>query len=161
MASTPAISTADGWRRVAETLNAAYEKLKPVGMRPGFHNHQSEWKAVEGRRPMDILAEHTHKQVVLQLDVGTCLEAGADPVAWINANPGRIVSIHCKDWSPESGKGYRVLFGEGAAPWEQIFKAAERTGGIEYYLVEQEGSALPALETAERCLAKFRQLHHR
>ena len=28
------------------------------------------------------------KDVVLQFDVGTCVEAGADPVAWIKANPG-------------------------------------------------------------------------
>src|SRR5215204_7421005 len=62
--------------------------------------------------------------------------AGADPVAWITANPGRIKSMHCKDWAP--GKDYGVLFGEGVSPWAKIFAAAESTGGIEYYLIEQE-----------------------
>jgi hypothetical protein len=33
---------------------------------------------------MDIIATRTGKDVALQLDVGTCLEAGADPVAWID-----------------------------------------------------------------------------
>jgi sugar phosphate isomerase/epimerase len=42
---------------------------------------------------------------VLQFDVGTCIEAGADPVAWINANPGRIKSVHCKDWGAGQGRG--------------------------------------------------------
>jgi len=106
-----------------------------------------------------VIAENTGKEVVLQFDVGTCIEAGSDPVAWIDKNPGRIVSMHCKDWSPEPGKGYKALFGEGVAPWKKIFEAAETTGGIEYYLIEQEGSAYPPLETAERCLATFRKLH--
>ena len=96
---------------------------------------------------------------MLQLDVGTCLEAGSDPGAWIRANPGRIRSLHCKDWSPDPAKGYSVLFGEGSADWKDIFEAAETAGGVEYYLVEQEGSRFSELETAERCLKSFRLKH--
>ncbi len=96
---------------------------------------------------------------MLQFDVGTALEVGSDPVAWINKNPGRIRSMHCKEWAAGPDKGYKVLFGEGDVPWKPIFQAAEKTGGIEYYLIEQEGSALPAMETAEKCLANFRKLH--
>jgi sugar phosphate isomerase/epimerase len=92
----------------------------------------------------------------MQFDVGTCLETGNDPVAWINANPGRIKSLHLKDWNAE--KGYRVLFGEGAAPWPKIFAAAERTGGAEYYLIEQEGSDLSEMETARKCLENYRKI---
>ena len=32
----------------------------------------------------------------------------------------------------------RVAFGEGDAPWKKIFEAVEKTGGVEYYLIEQE-----------------------
>jgi len=159
MASAGKVQGLDGWKGVAERLNQAAEKLKPQGLRTGFHNHTAEFRPVDGRRPIEIIAENTGKEVVLQFDVGTCIEAGSDPVAWIDKNPGRIVSMHCKDWSPEPGKGYRVLFGEGVAPWKKIFEAAEATGGIEYYLIEQEGSPYPPLETAERCLATFRKLH--
>ncbi len=109
---------------------------------------------MEGKRPIEVLAAETEPSVMLQLDVGTCLEAGGSPVEWIRANPGRIRSIHCKDWSPE--KGYAVLFGEGSADWKGIFQAAENGGGIEYYLIEQEGSRYPELETAKRCLTGFR-----
>jgi len=79
-------------------------------------------------------------------------------VEWINKNPGRIASIHCKDWSSDPAKGYRVLVGEGSAPWKKILQAAESKGGIEYYLIEQEGSAYPPIETVERCLASFRKI---
>jgi sugar phosphate isomerase/epimerase len=150
----------DGWKGVAERLTQASEKLKPLKMRAGFHNHKTEFVPIEGTRPMDVLAANTPKDVTLQLDVGTCVDAGADPVAWINANPGRITSIHCKEWGAGTGedKGYRTLFGEGDAPWLKIFQAAESVGGVEYYLIEQEGSRYPSLETAERCLASFKKL---
>jgi hypothetical protein len=64
--------------------------------------------------------------------------------------------MHLKDWSKENG--YKVLFGEGVAPWKQLFAAGESVGGVEYYLIEQEGSRYPELETAERCLAAYRKL---
>jgi sugar phosphate isomerase/epimerase len=67
--------------------------------------------------------------------------------------------MHCKDWSKAEGKGYKVLFGEGDAPWKEILSAAESTGGIEYYLIEQEGSRFPAIETAQRCLDAWKKIH--
>ncbi len=156
LASVDHISGLDGWKRVAGALNNMAERLKPSGLQAGYHNHQVEFKPIGDIRPMDVLADDTAKEVALQLDVGTCVEAGANPVAWINSNPGRIRSIHCKDWAPT--EGYRVLFGDGVAPWKKIFEAAESKGGVEFYLIEQEGSALPALETAKQCLANFRKL---
>lgn len=159
MASPGKISGPDDWKVVADRLNAAAEKLQPLGMTAGYHNHGSEWKPVgDGdKRPMDIIASGTSKDVVLQLDIGTCVEAGADPVAWIKANPGRIKSMHCKDWS--KAKGYEVLFGEGDAPWGAIFEAAESVGGIELYLIEQEaGPADQQLARAEKCLANWKKM---
>jgi sugar phosphate isomerase/epimerase len=149
----------DGWKKVAESLNKAAEKLAPSGLKVGYHNHDAEWKPVEGKRPIEVIASNTKPSVMLQLDVGTCLEAGADPVAWIKANPGRIRSIHCKDWSPDPNVGYKTLFGEGKADWKAIFQAAENQGGVEFYLIEQEGSRYPELETARRCLEAFRSTH--
>lgn len=158
MASAGEIQSVDGWKTVAQTLTAANETLKPLGLGTGFHNHRAEWVAIDGQRPLEVIAANTPKEVVLQLDVGTCLEAGADPVAWIKSNPGRIRSVHCKDWSAGEGKGYRVLFGEGDAPWSKIFQAAQSVGGVEYYLIEQEGSRFSSLETAQRCLATWKSM---
>jgi sugar phosphate isomerase/epimerase len=157
VASAGTVTGIDGWKGVADRLNAATEKLKPLGMATGYHNHQAEWRPVDGQRPMDVLAANTMKDVVLQFDVGTCVEVGADPIAWIKANPGRIKSLHCKDWAP--GKGYGVLFGEGDSPWAKIFDAAESTGGVEYYLIEQEqGPATEQLQRAERCMANWKKM---
>lgn len=159
LASAGRKQTLDDWKSVADLLNSGAEQMKSSGLRAGYHNHQLEFVPIEGKRPMEILAANTGKHVMLQLDVGTCIEAKSDPVAWIQSNPGRINSIHCKDWSPDPNKGYKVLFGEGVAPWKKIFDAAEKTGGVEFYLIEQEGSAYTPLETVERCLASFKKIH--
>jgi sugar phosphate isomerase/epimerase len=148
----------DAWKAVADNLNSAADILQPAGLKPGYHNHDAEWKPINGVRPMEVIAKNTKPSIMLQLDVGTCLEAGADPVAWIRANPGRIHSLHLKDWSSDPAKGYKVLFGEGDAKWKDIFAAAESVGGVEYYLIEQEGSRFSELETASRCLKAYRSM---
>lgn len=146
----------DGWKQIAETLNKANQTMARSGLHAGYHNHDLEWRPVDGQKPIEILASNTDKSIMLQLDVGTCVATGNDPVAWIDRNPGRIRSLHLKDWSPE--QSYRVLFGEGVAPWKKIFAAAESTGGVEYYLIEQEGSRYSEMETAKRCLTNYKRL---
>ena len=155
--STNEKTTLDQWKPVADRLNAVAEQLEPAGLKVGYHNHQPEFTPVDGQRPIEILAKNTKGSVMLLLDVGTCLEVGSDPVKWIRANPGRIRSIHCKDWSPANG--YKVLFGEGAADWKGIFEAAESVGGVEFYLIEQEGSRYSEFDTAKKCLETFRGKH--
>lgn len=159
LASPPRITDLAGWKGLADQMTAVADTLRPLGLSAGFHNHQTEWSSSEGRRPMDVLAAGTPKDFVLQFDVGTCLEAGQDPVAWINANPGRIKSVHCKDWGTGSDRGYRVAFGEGDAPWRAITAVAEKTGGVEYYLIEQEIAGPEGeLAMARTCLANWRRL---
>jgi sugar phosphate isomerase/epimerase len=160
MASAPGRpTTLDDWKKVAETLTSASEKFREAGFRGGYHNHQTEFQPIGDKRPVDVIAANTPKDFMMQFDVGTCVEVGQDPIAWINANPGRINSLHLKDWGAGADRGYRVLFGEGDVPWKKIFDAAESKGGVEYYLIEQEGSRFPSMETAEKCLAAYKKIH--
>ena len=39
-------------------------------------------------------------------DVGTCIEAGTDPIEWVKANPGRIKLTHLKELQR------RIMFGD-------------------------------------------------
>jgi sugar phosphate isomerase/epimerase len=157
MSSAGKVANLDGWKQVAGVLSDTAERLKPAHLRTGYHNHEAEFRPIDGQRPIEVVARNTPPEVMLQLDVGTAIAAGADPVAWIKANPGRIRSVHCKDWAPSPNKGYRVLLGEGVADWPAIRHAAETVGGVQYYLIEQEGSRYPELETVKRCLAAWRK----
>lgn len=156
MASSIMSKNIDDWKKLADEITAATDTLRPAGLRGGYHNHQFEFTPIDGKRPMEVIADNTPKDFMLQFDVGTCVEVGSDPVAWINAHPGRINSLHLKDWNKENG--YKVLFGEGAVPWKELLAAAAKTGGVEYYLIEQEGSRYSEFETAQRCLDSFRAM---
>ncbi len=159
LAGAGKVSDADGWKRVAETLNKANDTMASRGLHAGYHNHAVEWKPLDGtngQKPIELLAANTNRSIALQLDAGTCVETGNDPVAWVEKNPGRIRSMHLKDWSP--AKGYKLIFGEGTVPWKELLRAAEFKGGVEYFLIEQEGSDYPEMETAQRCLAAYRKL---
>jgi sugar phosphate isomerase/epimerase len=159
LASAGKVVDIAGWQKVAAQLTSAAEQLKPLGMFTGYHNHQAEWKPVDGKRPMDVLAAGTPKDVTLQFDVGTCVEVGEDPIAWIKANPGRIRSVHCKDWGKGDGRGYAVAFGEGDSPWKAIFAAAESVGGVEYYLIEQENAGPEGqIAMVKKCLDNWKKL---
>ena len=159
VASAGLVTSIDGWKQFSDKMTKAMERLRAAGMAAGFHNHAAEWRAMGGERPMDVIAAGTPRDFVLQFDVGTCMEAGADPLAWINAHPGRIKSAHLKDWTKGTtpDRAYRVLFGEGDTPWVKLFEALE-AGGAEYYLMEQEGSRFSEFETAERCLETYRKM---
>ena len=87
MASAGRVEGLDGWKGVAERLTQASEKLKPLNMRAGFHNHKLEFVPIDGNRPMDVLAANTPKDVTLQLDAGSTIRAAAwsmgTPRAWM------------------------------------------------------------------------------
>ena len=151
---------ADGWKRVAENLNKAAETLKPAKLNAGYHNHNPEFRPIDGgKSPIAILAANTVKAVRLQLDVANCLDSGGDPVAFLKQNAGRVESLHVKDWTSEGGKAYRVILGDGIGKWSAIFDAAESVGGARYYLIEQEECDHPQMEAAKLSLDAFRKLH--
>jgi sugar phosphate isomerase/epimerase len=162
LASASRLKGVDGWKGLCEKLTTAQTELESHGLGAGYHNHSAEWAKLEnGQRIMEVIAANTPKEFVLQLDVGTCEEAGADPVAWVKANPGRIKIMHLKDWAPgkkEEEKSYRVLFGEGVAPWKELLSVAESVGGLEYFLIEQEGSRFSEFETVKKCLENWRAM---
>ena len=157
VASVPKIATLDEWRQKTEAFAGVAERLRPHGIAAGFHNHQQEWTALDGERPIDIVAAGTPQDFVLQFDVAPAVKAGIDCPAWIRAHAGRVRSIHCRDWS--ATRGENLAFGEGDSPWAAIFDAAETVGRVETYLVEN-GHCTPEEEfgIAERSIANWRAL---
>ncbi len=158
MSSAGRTETKDDWKGVADLLTSTAQILQPLKMRTGYHNHQLEFTNKDGFLPMPFLAANTPRNVTLQFDVGTCMEMGNDPIAWVKQNPGRIRSLHLKDWGKGPDRGFSVLFGEGDTPWKELLQAAATIGGAECFLIEQEGSRYSQFETAERCLASYHKL---
>ena len=79
--------TLDQWKEYNEIVSKAAERMRASKMLLGFHNHDVEFKTLEGTRPIDMLAANKDF-TAFHLNIGLCLQGGGDPVAFINQVPG-------------------------------------------------------------------------
>ena len=145
----------DAWKRTAAFFTELGEKLKPHGLRTGYHNHAVEFQPMDGELPWVALGENSSCDVILQLDTGNCMHGGGDPVAMLEKFPGRSGTVHLKEFSATNDK---ALVGEGDCPWDKIFALCEEIGGTEWYIVEQESYAYPPLECVAKCAENLKKM---
>jgi sugar phosphate isomerase/epimerase len=148
-------SSLAAWSRTAELFSELAERLKPYGMRVGYHNHALEFQPLEGQLPWDVFFSTASAEVVMQLDTGNALHGGADPVPFLEKYPGRAATVHLKEYSATNDK---ALIGEGDVRWAEVFRLCETIGGTQWYIVEQESYAYPPLECVRRCLENLRRM---
>jgi sugar phosphate isomerase/epimerase len=131
--------TPAGYRRVAADLNRAGEAARARGMRVGYHNHEWEFLPVEGTRTgYDLLLAETDPALVdLELDLFWAIQAGQDPVALFEANPGRFPLCHVKDMVGIRSEQRMVDVGEGEIDFGRIFAHAE-LAGLQHFFVEHD-----------------------
>jgi sugar phosphate isomerase/epimerase len=130
-------TTVDGAAAVARELAALSLKLRPLGMRIGYHNHDREMAGPIGHTPWDTIATGTSSDTILQQDIGWTAYAGKDPVALIRRYPGRTLTSHFKAKLAEGGTG-KPIIGQDRTDWAAVYKAARAEGGAEWILLEQE-----------------------
>ena len=143
------------WRKTAELFNELAAKVKPHGLRVGYHNHDIEFKPVEGVLPWDTFFGTAKPEVVMQVDTGNCLQGKGDPIACLKNYPGRATTVHLKEYAPANPK---ALVGDGDVKWKEVFAICESIGGTEWYIVEYESDAYPPLECVDRCLKNLRKM---
>lgn len=153
--------TADDFKRMAKKANEIGESAKKRGLVFAYHNHNVEFRKLEGGMTgYEILLNETDPALVsLEVDAGWMAAGGADPAALISANAGRVRLMHFKDFStvtppinelgPEAG-GHIVDLGAGVAPLKAAYEAA-RKAGTEYFIVDHDPPfhGKTALETAK------------
>lgn len=130
--------TVEGAKEVAAELEALQVKLSPMGMRIGYHNHKPEMLGEEGQTPWDVIGKNTNNEVILQQDVGWTEVAGKDPIAMINAYPGRTITTHYKASAPEPGNTEDPIIGQDTTDWKALIVANKTVGGTQWLVVEQE-----------------------
>jgi len=128
------------WMKTPDTLadlqaycdyyNQVGEKCNAAGLRFGYHNHNFEFKEIEGELMYDYMLKNTDQsKVFFQMDVYWVGEGGKNPVDYFNNYPGRFEVLHIKD-ELELGKSGKVDF-------ESIYNNAG-TAGAKYMVVEVE-----------------------
>ena len=130
--------TTEGAKLVAAELNAIQQKLTPLGMHTGYHNHAEELQGDEGQTPWDVIGQNTAQNVVLQQDVAWTEAAGKDPIAYIHAYPGRIAITHYKAAAPVPNNPEHPIIGQDTTDWKALIHASKTRGGTHWLVVEQE-----------------------
>jgi sugar phosphate isomerase/epimerase len=143
------------WLETAGIFNEIVDKLNPLGMYTGYHNHHTEFKPLDGEMPWDTFFGNTKKDVVMQIDAGNALHGNADPVPFLERYPGRALTVHLKEYSKGNDK---AIIGEGDVRWNDLFRICETTGSSQWYIVEQESYAFPPIECVDRCLKVLKSM---
>ena len=84
----------DDYKRHIELFNRSAEACKAGGIQFAYHNHDFEFKELDGQMPYDMILKQTDAKLVkLELDIYWATFAGKDPVALFKQDPGRYPAL--------------------------------------------------------------------
>ncbi len=137
----PKDATLADWMRAAGETNKLGERARKAGVQLGFHNHDFEFGKIDGQLIYDkLLSEFDPHAVKLQFQVAV-VRLGYQAADYFTKYPGRFISMHLADWSPEKKK--QVPLGQGVVDWKKTFAAA-KTGGVKNYFLEMDPELMKA-----------------
>ena len=135
--------------------------LKDNGIKLMYHNHDFEFKKIDGEYALDILYKEVSPDL-LQTQLDTCWVnvGGENPAEYVKKYAGRIPTVHLKDFAgSKSEKMYALIgidddkktetkgtfefrpLGKGLQDFKSIVKAADE-GGAEWFIVEQDSPSM-------------------
>ena len=150
-ANTP-INTLDDIKASIEVLNKTDEACKKAGIGFAYHNHDAEFRAVEGQIPYEMFLSQTHMQ--MELDLAWATKGEKDPVELFRQHPGRFPLWHVKDLDAKRESILPV--GEGTIDFKRIFDAADKSG-MKHFFVEHDmpKDALASIKSSYAYLEKM------
>ena len=156
LAAAIARAGAEGWKRLAELLNARAQALSPHGITLGYHNHNVEFAPVGGTTGWQVLLAETDPRLVqLELDLGWVAAAGLDPARMIRSLKGRVRWLHVKDLKASTPRNTALTMhpaevGSGKTRWPQVLAAAKAAGVRRYYIEQEPPFAIERIEAVRR-----------
>ena len=154
-----------GFRRAADLFNRVGEKAKAQGMEFVFHNHDYEFRPMEGSNGFTELMSHTDAALVkLEFDMYWLTQAGQDPVTMLKQHADRVRLIYLKDRLPDSPISYTTdppqyftELGRGTLNWKAILRQAHAQR-VQYAFLDQDETALPIPESMKISREYLRQV---
>jgi sugar phosphate isomerase/epimerase len=134
----PATITVPQVKEIADQLNKCGEHAKAAGLKLAVHNHDRDFRILEGKPVFDHLLEMTKPELVaVELDIYWAVKAGVDPLEYFKRYPGRFELFHVKDMDKTPEK-LQAAVGSGTIDFARIFDKSEQAG-VKHYIVELEG----------------------
>ena len=117
------------------TFPPVAKKIAQGGKYFMYHNHEGEFRKVNGKLVMETLMEAVPaEEMGFTVDTFWVQAGGGDPAQWLEKLAGRVPVIHLKDFA--FGRSMAVV-GEGNINFARVFEKAE-AAGTKYMLVEQD-----------------------
>lgn len=130
---TPGKTIAD-FKEAAGELNKIAEKIKSEGMVTGLHNHEGEFKMLDGELIYDAIMGALDGNLVKMQFQTEVIKLGYKGSTYFEKYPGRFISAHLSDWTADKKQ---VPIGQGVIDWKEFFAAA-KTGGVKNFFVEMD-----------------------
>jgi len=129
----------DGYKQFCDTYRPIARAVKAEGLQFMYHNHNSEFRKLDGKTVLDKMAEDfSPEEMGFILDTFWIQAGGANPAEYIRRYAGRIPTIHLKDFRYSSEiKSCICAIGDGNINFEAV-AAAAADSAVEYMLVEQD-----------------------
>lgn len=127
----------DKLKKNCEQMNIVGEKIKKAGLIAGYHNHNGEFETKINDRPVyDIILEEMDPELVkMQFQVAV-ITLGYKASTYFRKYPGRFISAHLQDYSPNDSTK-EVVLGQGIVDWKDFFTASKE-GGVKVVFIEME-----------------------
>lgn len=137
--------TIEKYKKMVGDWNEVGKIMKSVGIQFGYHNHNFEFKSIDGVVPYyDIfMREMDPDLITMEIDLFWVSKAGQNPVEMFKKYPGRFQLFHMKDMSTNQAPFYDVIkddvcsVGAGVIDFKTIL-AAKETAGMKYMFVEDD-----------------------
>jgi len=144
----------DNYKSYIEIFSRAGEAANSRGLRFGYHNHDFEFKSIDGIRPYDLLLNEINVDLMgMEMDVYWVIKAGVDPLDYINRYPNRFEQCHLKDMAAD---GRIVDLGQGVIDFTQLISTF-KLAGVQHYYAENDTPA-DSLQSAQISLDYLTQL---
>lgn len=156
----------EGFRTAAELFNKVGEGARSRGMELVFHNHDYEFKPMEGSNGFAELMKHTDPTLVkLELDVYWLTQGGQDPMTMLKSHADRVRLLHMKDrtagaptsFDMDQHSEHFTELGRGTIAWPALLKQA-KAQGIRYAFLDQDETNGPVVASMETSRAYLRSL---
>jgi sugar phosphate isomerase/epimerase len=127
--------TLDDYKKVALEMNQIGEITKKSGITFGYHNHNHEFRTIEGQLPYNtLLAETDPGLVTFEMDIFWVVKGGQDPLHYFDKHPGRFQLWHVKDMGND---GESCIVGNGHINFKDLMKHSKQAG-LKRIVYEQE-----------------------
>jgi sugar phosphate isomerase/epimerase len=139
-------------------LQRAGEVLEAAGQTLCYHNHNHEFRKLDGEVILDLIYNGTSRSAVQgEPDTYWIQYGGGDNIAWCKKLAGRLPMIHLKDYQTTAeNKPQWCEIGAGVLEFAGIITAAEEVG-CKWFIVEQDscpGDPVDSLAASFRYIAE-------